>query len=230
MPVCMRLFIALGLFTSACVANAAIIDTTDQWDGSSDVGRFGHAFGATYGQTFVAPDTVTQLDSWTFYLTGVEDFKPVNFGFYLMAWDGAQQRASGELLFASEFVTTSEYDAQSGFQAFDFDTGGLALNAGKDYIAFISTSLSSTHLSGSAARVANLGAEDGYADGGFFWLNNGSRPERWTNVSWSSRPSHLGDLVFTARFSSAQVSEPGIVGLFLLGIFALFRARRSTKA
>ncbi|WP_111641583.1 PEP-CTERM sorting domain-containing protein [Marinimicrobium alkaliphilum] len=224
-----RLLAALGLLFGACVAQAAIIDTSAQWNGSSGISPFGHTNTATYGQTFVAPETASYLDSWTFFLNDMTAGAPVDFSMYVMAWDSNTTRATGDILFASDQVSTTNNGGQDGYEAFTFATGGLVLDASASYVAFISTSEWTAQQTGTA-YVASLGAKDGYKDGGFFWLNNGTRTSYWTERMWRSS-SDYGDLVFTAQFSAfAAVPEPGVLGLFLIGLLALLGVRRRINA
>lgn len=229
MPIATRLLAALGLLLSVCTAQAAMIDTSAQWNGSTGISPFGHTNTATYGQTFVAPEAASHLDSWTFYLNDMTAGAPVDFSLYVMAWDNTGTRATGDILFASDRVSTTNNDGQDGYEAFTFATGGLALEASAQYVAFISTSQWTAQQTGTA-YVASLGAQDGYSDGGFFWLNNGTRTSYWTERAWRSS-SDFGDLVFSAQFSVlATVPEPGVLVLFLIGLAVLLGVRRRINA
>jgi hypothetical protein len=65
-------------------SQAAVIDTTSSWDGTSAITSFGESNTATYGQTFtVGSDNV--LQNFSFQLGGYPSGAAVDFAAYIMA-------------------------------------------------------------------------------------------------------------------------------------------------
>jgi hypothetical protein len=157
------------------------IDTTTGWNGSQSISPFGEGSSATYGQTFTVSIGNTILNSFSFYLNDGHsgDPDPINFVAYVMAWDGS--KATGSILYESAPQTTA---GAAGFELFSFNTGGLALNGGQQYIAFLSTS---TQFDGQDDRGSMATVNDAYAGGGFYYFNNGSDFGLLTTSAWNGQ-------------------------------------------
>jgi hypothetical protein len=213
--------LVLSLPLGAGSARADVIDTSGAWDGSSFVMQFGVPNTATYGQTITVPLGSSRLQSFSFAMN-----LPATtiFRGEVYAWDGS--KATGPSLYESGPRTTG---GSGSFQWITFNTGGVNLTPGGQYVLF--ASVSKDYLAGSGnGSWGYLGGADVYPGGGFVYLNNGGDPSQWTSQTWST---WLGggpdDLAFKASFN--QAPEPGSLTLLGLGAATLagwaWRRRRA---
>lgn len=206
---------AASLLALSSAAQAELIDTTASYTSSWQ--PFSDTDTATYGQTFTV-GSATALDSFTLYLdsaAGTVDFKG-----YVFAWDGA--KATGSALYASGLQQFSG-SAPTGFT---FNTGGLALTSGAQYVAFLSTSGVAGGEDG-WAHMPSSGpfGSDPYAGGGFVYYNNGDDFSLLTSNVWN-KTGGVGDVWFQASLSNGQVPEPATLGLSALALAGLGALRR----
>jgi hypothetical protein len=208
------LFIAAVLLAFAGQATAGMIDTTAQWNGTDDIGDLGRLANniATMGQTFTASASQgLSLDSFSFWLEGIDGTSDTHFAAYLMAWDGS--KATGPVLYASAAQPLSRDTLQ--FTEYKFDIGGFSLDDGSQYVAFLSVS---NFFGGNTEDY--MGFIDGsslYTGGIFVYQGSGADSSRWTSAPWES--SSLGyDAAFQASFSSAVTAVPAPASLTLLGL------------
>lgn len=219
-----QLSILMLLLALAGNVSASIIDTTSVWNGTYGNIPFGEGYDATYGQIFVVPETDNYLDTWTFYLMDAS-LDSTDFAFYLMDWDSSTRRATGSILYQSAMLTTSDNGGLGGYEAFSFNLGGLALESGNDYAAFISVS---EYFDGTigAAALGIASPDDAYSGGDFIWLDNDGNATSWTSSEWAVSTNN--DTAFTASFSS--IPEPSslvlLLGATIGGGFMRRRLRR----
>ncbi len=205
---------------------ASQIDTTSSWNGSSSISVFGELHSATYGQTFLVSGSDTSLESWTFHINDNVDSDYVDFAFYIMDWNSGTTRATGSILYQSAAITTSNNGGSDGMEAFTFNTGGVDLVSGNDYIAFISATGLFDGEEGTSS-VGSLRDESAYTDGGFYYQNNENTSGTWDTEGWLSG-ANWGDLAFTATFSSS-VPEPTTILMFGVGLLGLAGVNRRKK-
>jgi hypothetical protein len=108
-------------------------------------------------------------------------------------------------------------------EKFTFNTGGINLSSGQQYIAFMSASIFFDGVRGGSA--AGRLDSNVYSGGQFFFLNNGSDFSLLTANPWFTEGGD--DLAFQASFS-APVPIPGAVWLMgsaLAGLAGLSRRR-----
>jgi hypothetical protein len=215
------LLVGVGVVAvSLAFAPGALASTTignTPWDGSAIIGGFGYGqpcCTATYGQTVTVPATDTTLDSFTFYVD-----LPVNLIFRgeVYAWDPTtgnpanftSGNATGPALYESGQMHTTSYNGGNGpFEPITFNTGGIPLTAGAQYLLFFTISrdyAANAPTAGIPSFVAAT-ATDTYSGGDFVFLNNGPDTSQWTAVPWSNLKVEFGgawDLAFTASFSPA---------------------------
>lgn len=212
--------------TLGCVkaAHAATINTASSWDGSSLITPFGETDTATYGQTFtVGADNV--LQSFSFFLGGFES-EAVDFAAYVMGWDGAQ--AEGSILYQS---TKQTKDSNSSFEEFTFNTGGINLTSGQQYVAFLSASNFFDGILGTTG-MGYLDS-DVYSGGGFVFRNNGSDFSLLTSTPWETFIGNgVDDTAFKASFtSSAAIPTPALLpGLIGMGVATLRKRKGEALA
>ena len=178
--------------------NSVLIATTNSWDEANFISDFGYPNTGTYGQTFVPPSQSSVLTSFTVYIENTSAY--VNFQFYVMAWQGSE--ATGPILYQSPETTTA---GTSGFQAYTFNTGSLAMTPGATYVAFgsITADFTGQAVWGSPTNYP-------YTNGCFVFNNNGTDFSLLTNSAWSSYSTE--DLAFVAVFGggSGGTSPPTI--------------------
>jgi len=149
----------------------------------------------------------------------------LTFAGYVYAWNSASGVATGSALYTSSPVTISAPSSGPlSFQLVTFNTGGIALTPGTQYVLFAST----TGFTGTDYAVWGQPGSDAYSGGSFVYLNNTATAD-WTNLAWSQ--TYLGtggDLAFRATL----VPEPDAFALLGGGLaiagFAL-RRRRSIR-
>jgi len=224
--------IAIAAISFANWAQAQVIDTTAAWNGSDYIAPFGQGIEAdggdtpTYGQTFVAPGSSLLLTSFTFWVDSVGGSGPSRFTGYVMEFDG--NGVTGPVLFegaeVSLAISPATFPYVPSFTAVAFNVPSLALNASKNYVAFISA----IPFFDDADDTANVGYlfSDAYADGGFWF----SPARTWEDLVGEEWENFIGggtrDLAFQATFST--VPEPAttaLAGVIALAALALFRFR-----
>jgi hypothetical protein len=228
--------ISLAIAGAACVAlggvgsaqAATLIDTTPSWSGVSGIGIIGESSSKpiyTIGQTFtVGSDNI--LNDFTFYLS--QNVNPVDFGAYLMAWDGS--KTTGSILYQSGKKTTSSSFFIS-FDPFTFNTGGISLTSGQQYIAFLSGFQFFDGVDGGI--FTGYISSDVYTGGKAVYLGNGTNAgSDFTRNNWISGSSD--ELAFKANLSSASaqpVPEPSSsLGLLAFGGFVAGKILKRKKA
>lgn len=202
---------------------ASLIDTATDWNSSHGTIPFGEGYDATYGQTFIAEGDDIYLDSWTFFLQEAS-VNSTDFAFYIMDWDTDTRRATGSILYQSAMVTTSNNGGAGGYEAFTFNTDGLALESGNNYVGFISAS-SFFNASLNAAAFGTTYTDDTYANGSFLLLDNDESTDAWTSSEWTV--STINDAAFIASFSN--IPEPSSLSLVAIGALAGVIIRKKMK-
>lgn len=201
----------------ATTANAGIIDTTTAWNsaGQTVIGAFGQGATATYGQTFTATAELgSKIDSFSFFLSNVASSNTA-FAAYIAQWDGL--KATGPMLYssASNWLPTG----QSQFTQVSFNTGGINLTAGQQYVAFLTTS--GFGANGNTITTMGLLANPAaYAGGAFVFFNNSNFSEL-TSTNWDNFLGNYGDAAFQASFSDRTVAVSAPATLPLFGFAAL---------
>lgn len=208
------IFRSVSLLALASAAFAASAQTIDTYDANTFYGiqPFGNPDTATYGQTFVAANSVLKSYTSSFqYLSGAE----YTFQFYVAAWDTANNRISGPVLYTSGTLTST-----AGTQSYTVNTN-LGVTTGQTYVAFFSTSTQGSRPDGSMYQAATDSGS--YTDGKFVYLNNGTDFGALSTTTWDDFGGTY-DASFRAEFaSSSAVPGPAAAAAFALG---LIRRRR----
>lgn len=212
--------LALALVVLLALPGGLLAQTISTPGGAS-IQSFGKPNTQTYGQRFTAANT--SLDAFSFWLSG--GATGLNFRAYVYAWDDTFLRATGPALFTSGILSGP---AGAGFQEVAIGTGGVLLDPGQLYVAFLSTS----GIAGTGAVAWEASQGDFYADGGLVFTNNGEDTGQWTAQTWGGVINT--DMRFSMDFSQGGpnnvVPEPismVLLGSGLAGVGALRRRRRS---
>ncbi|MCY7324247.1 MAG: PTPA-CTERM sorting domain-containing protein, partial [Phormidesmis sp. CAN_BIN36] len=205
-------------------AQAASIDTASSWDGTNQVIPFGETNTATYGQTFtVGTDSI--LQKFSFWLGGYQSGSDgVDFAAYVMKWDGA--KAVGSVLYESSQRLKSP---TATFEEFSFNTGGISLTSGQQYVAFLSAS---KFFDGIEGLIGMGFTGDAYSGGNFVYYNNGSNFAALNSSIWDGS-GYTSDAAFRASFTSDTTSIPTpalLPGLIGLGLGVLRKRKAQAQA
>lgn len=205
----------LSAMLAVCTATAQA-DAVYTVPNDHGIGSIGPGATTTYGEVFtVANDGNTRLDSFSFFLTGNVASMYGGVASWTGTGAGAALFTSGQL--ATAFGTPTEVT---------FETGGLNLVSGQQYVYYVSAAgapsgLTTDQSSYSQAGVASI--FDGMA-----WDNaSGGSPN---HEGWDGCRANcgFGNFAGTLAFSapSSNVPEPASVALLGLGAVGLVRARR----
>jgi hypothetical protein len=204
---------------------AGQITTMPNWDGVQDYAPWGDAPSGntpTYGQTFLATDSLSVLTSVMFEINNSDSnpFFPtsaITYRAYVYAWDGQNQDITGQALFASDAMTVT---VAPGFQQVTVQTGTVDLNPGQQYVAFFSTLDQPNDTTFSSWGLLTP-TDEGYQDGEAVF-NNAWTFGELSAGPWDTAVSPGVDLAFTFALQApvAPAPEPSTLGLGVMGALA----------
>jgi PEP-CTERM motif len=173
----------------------------------------------TFGEIFTAPDGINNLSSFSFYMGNPLESGDIITGAYIATWTGTH---AGTLLYDSGQYT---YD-NAGNEELTFNTGGLFVTPGQQYVMFLSTS--NFHGQSQGEAYVPAGNTNPYLDG-FAYFNNGNEFGVLFSLPWDGyglQPDWAVDLEFN------NVPEPGtlmLLGTGVLGAIAVLRRKLAAQ-
>ncbi|MEY3758551.1 MAG: hypothetical protein RIR39_42, partial [Pseudomonadota bacterium] len=176
-------------FNVNSLSSSAVIDTTINGL-QSQISSIGEPNTLTYGQTFIAPDSInTILNSFTVYIdpTGQNDTRLQGF---LGTWTGSNVSS---VLWSSNAITIP---AVADMTPETFTGINVNLSANQQYVFFISAANVLDNFSDSAYVASEY---NGYSGGSFVFLNHSNFNEVLTN-NWETN-NGVFDMEFIATFS-----------------------------
>ncbi len=208
------LLFAVLMFTASSFADTIINNFNGYNDGYYP---FGDPRGATqtYGEIFTAPDSINDLNGFSFYMGDSYAPGSIITGAYVATWTGTH---AGTLLYSSPQIN---YD-NVGNEEITINPGDVLVTPGQQYVILLSTSQYSGQSMGEA--YATTGNSDPNLNG-FAYFNNGRAFESLFLNDWSEyglSPDWAVNLSFTT------VPEPStlvFVGTGILGGIGVLRRK-----
>jgi hypothetical protein len=220
----------LVLFAFVLAQSVAFADTI--YNNSAQVNTAIIFFGSpasqsTFGETFAAPaGSDTSLNNFSLFLStwfGVGATGELQG--YIGTWTGTQV---GSLLYSSPLTPLTGDN-----QELTFNTGGLDLTAGAEYVAFISYAGSEYS---SFSGYDGMPGVYGFATipgGQFVWLDNGSDTSQFASTPWFYYASPQIDAELIADFGPSSqgtvIAEPSsllLLGSGLAGLIGIMRKKK----
>jgi len=167
----------------------------------------------TFGEIFTAPNGIQNLSSFSFYMGDPLQSGDIITGAYIATWTGTH---AGTLLYDSGQYT---YD-NAGNEELTFNTGGLGVKPGQQYVMFLSTS--KFHGLSQGEAYVPAGDANPYLNG-FAYFGNGRAFDSLFLNDWSGyglSPDWAVDLEFD------NAPEPGTLLMLGTGIVSGFGVLR----
>jgi hypothetical protein len=189
-----RWAIAVGaaalVIASAAPAGAAttaktVIDTYDDWDGSSYIYEFGSPNTTNYGQVITAPEGTKKVKSFTYYMAGSSGAGTMTVRGEVYGWDGEALHATTRIAQTKKKqVELSEGDPV--FYPVKVKVKkSKKIKPGQQYVLFLTVDKDfEDNPVGLLSKWADV-QTDVLPGGDLVFLNSGGDESQWTTTSWN---------------------------------------------
>ena len=158
-------------------AQSDTLSNKTKWNGSQSWTYWGHAGNdkiESFGQTFEAPSSISEVNSFSFWLKANGSGGNVNYKGYIYAWDDSN-KTTGTKIFESSILQAPVQN--SGYNKTTVTVNSSGLVQGNSYIAIFSTNDAdtATRLTNTNIRIFRVGET---ASG---WLGSSSTQKQYQN-------------------------------------------------
>ena len=112
------------------------IDTHSSWNGTTSISPWGYSNTLTYGQYFLAPNGVSAVDSFNFYLKPSGSPADIKYKSYLYKFDSTNRKVVGGEIWSSEQKTLS--NTTNSFKEITSTVTSGSITPGETYVIFLS--------------------------------------------------------------------------------------------
>jgi hypothetical protein len=190
--------LALGVAAPAGATTTAktVIDTYDDWDGSSYIYEFGNPNTTNYGQVITAPAGTKKVKSFTFYLAGSTGAGTMTVRGEVYGWDGAAVHATTKVAESKKKQVELSQGDPTFYPVKIKVKKSKKITPGEQYVIFLTVD---KDFEANPPMLLSKWADvqtDVLPGGDLVFLNSGGDESQWTSGTWNVISGY--DMAFTA--------------------------------